>query len=663
MPQETNLNVSPYFDDFDPNKDYYKVLFKPGYPVQARELTTLQSILQNQIETFGRHFFKEGAKVIPGNISYNKFYPAIELTNEYLGTSLSQYLSQLIDKKITGRTSGVSAVVKGFLRSDQSERGNVTLYLNYLGSSTVDNSSTTFVDGELLTINETVSFGGRIVSGGEVFASTIATSANSIGSAFSISNGIYFAKGQFIAVSDETLILDQYSNSPSYRIGLLLREEIINSDIDPSLNDNSRGFNNYSAPGADRLKISAQLHKKSLDDLDDNDFVELAVVKDGVLRSLSKNNNLGGLAEELARRTYQESGDYYVSPFSVFLKESLNDNLGNNGVFGRNQVTDGGSVPSEDLALYHISPGKALVRGYEIETISPTYLDVPKPRDTKTLTNQVIDYYTGPTLSLNRVYGNPQIGIGNTFILSLRDERVGFAASYGSKEAPATHESGKEIGLARVYDFRLESGAYDSENLNRNFWEISLYDLQTFTEITLNEPISLSVPTFIKGKYSGATGFLRNSVSVGTALTVYQVSGKFIKNESFIFDGIENNRVAIAVTSYEIGDIKSVYGQVSSGSTFSADVIQSDSLVIGLSTVSEYRYNSNVKFLDTTLTSNVGISSTTIYLSDTSNVSIGDSITIGIAYTNAPIVAVGATFVQISSASTTPGIYYRSINR
>ena len=50
MPQETNLNVSPYFDDFDPDESYYKVLFKPGYPVQARELTVAQSILQNQIE-------------------------------------------------------------------------------------------------------------------------------------------------------------------------------------------------------------------------------------------------------------------------------------------------------------------------------------------------------------------------------------------------------------------------------------------------------------------------------------------------------------------------------------------------------------------------------------------------------------------------------------
>ena len=67
MPQQTNLNVAPYFDDFDSTNDYHKVLFKPGYPVQARELTSLQSMLQDQIEKFGQHFFKEGAKVIPGN--------------------------------------------------------------------------------------------------------------------------------------------------------------------------------------------------------------------------------------------------------------------------------------------------------------------------------------------------------------------------------------------------------------------------------------------------------------------------------------------------------------------------------------------------------------------------------------------------------------------
>ena len=49
MPQNTNLNISPYFDDFDKDNNFYRVLFRPGYPIQARELTTMQSILQNQL--------------------------------------------------------------------------------------------------------------------------------------------------------------------------------------------------------------------------------------------------------------------------------------------------------------------------------------------------------------------------------------------------------------------------------------------------------------------------------------------------------------------------------------------------------------------------------------------------------------------------------------
>ena len=58
-----NLNVAPYYDDFDETKQYHRMLFKPGYAVQGRELTQLQTVLQNQIERFGNHVFKNGAIV------------------------------------------------------------------------------------------------------------------------------------------------------------------------------------------------------------------------------------------------------------------------------------------------------------------------------------------------------------------------------------------------------------------------------------------------------------------------------------------------------------------------------------------------------------------------------------------------------------------------
>jgi hypothetical protein len=580
MSQVTNLNVSPYFDDFDANNDYYKVLFKPGYPIQARELTTLQTILQNQVEKFGQHFFKEGARVIPGNTSYNQYYYAVELNNTYLGVPLDAYAEQLVGAKITGQTSGITAVVEKVLLSTDSERGNVTLYVNYLSSSTQNNSTVQFLDGESLSSNITITsglLGNTSISVGTPFGITIASNATSIGSAFSIAEGVYFIRGYFVTVNTETLILDQYSNNPNYRVGLFINEEVINSDIDEALNDNSQGFNNYAAPGADRLKISVSLFKKDLTDFNDNNFVELATITDGVIRTVRTPKDYNLIQDELARRTYAESGDYYITPFDLSIKESLNDGLGNRGVFNQGQFTYGGSTPSENLALYQISPGKAFVRGYEVETTSPVFLDIDKPRTTSTLKNLSINYNTGSTFTLNRVFGSPSIGIGNTYVLSLRDSRVGTASL-----TPA----GKEIGVARVYDFRLESGSYDTNNQNLNQWNISLYDVQTTTEITLNEPITLSVPTFIKGKNSGATAFLKSSVTNSASIVLYQKSGDFIPNESFIIDGIGNNRVAIAITSYGVSDVKSVYGIVGTANTFNADTVQSDLFNVGIATIS-----------------------------------------------------------------------------
>jgi hypothetical protein len=579
MSQETNLNVAPYFDDFDPQKDYYKVLFKPGYPVQARELTSLQSILQNQVEKFGQHFFKEGAKVIPGNTTYSTNYECVVLENAYLGVPLFDYIDQLVGAQITGQDSGVTAIVDSYILESESTRGQVTLYLNYSGSGT-NNQESVFRSGELLTANVNISTANTLIGEGVPFASTVQQDATATGSAFFISNGVYFGKGTFLNVSEQTLILDQYSNTPSYRIGLLIEETIVNSDLDPSLTDNSAGFNNFGSPGADRLKIVSSLQRKDLNDFDDSNFVELATVINGTLRERNT-SDYSFITDELARRTYAESGDYYVKSFGINVKESLNDNEGNRGLFAADQTTYAGSTPSDDLAIYQISPGRAFVKGYDVETTAPSFLDVPKPRTTKTVKGQQINYETGETLKLNRVHGSPTIGIGNTYVLSLRDARVADSA---------TGIAGKEIGLARVYDFSLDSGTYNAANSNINEWGISLFDVQTTTEVTLNENITLSVPTFIKGKNSGATAFLKEAATNTKSIVLYETSGKFITNENFIIDGVENSRVATAITSYGISDVLSVFGsangaEVGAARTFSADVVLSPNFNVGVATV------------------------------------------------------------------------------
>ena len=571
MPQKTDLNVSPYFDDHNSlnNRSYYQVLFKPGYPVQARELTTLQSILQSQIEKFGSHIFKDGAKVIDGEISYNNQLQAVILENEYSGTPVDLYLPFIVGKTIKGQTSNIRARVNSYIDTDISVINKPTIYVTYLNSSTVDDKIKTFIDGELLSIEEPISFGVQTLQTGEVFAISNSTT---LASAVYMNYGVYFIRGRFVNVFNDSILLDQYGNTPSYKVGLRIFESFVTPDEDSILNDNAQGFSNYAAPGADRLKIVLKLEKISLDTEVTDDFILLKEIKNGIDLSITKTTEYNILSQEFARRTFDESGNYFTKIANVTPKETLNDFLGNRGIFTENQLTYNGNTPSDDLGTYAISPTKAYIMGYEVEKTGTTYIDFEKPRTTKTLENQEITYSTGPTFTLNRVYGTPIIGLGNTYFVSLRNQRVGESQI----NAP-----GDEIGLARVYDFALESGSYNPAFSDLNEWDITLYDIQTYVDITLNEPITLSTPTHIKGNASGATGFLRYDVSNSGIITAYNVSGKFSIGEKLIFDGIENTRVTTKVSEKSLGDVKSVYGIVGSAYTFTGDVKQSSLLNIG----------------------------------------------------------------------------------
>ena len=414
MPQETNLNVNPYFDDFDKDKNFYKVLFKPGTPVQARELSTLQSILQNQIEQFGTHFFKEGSKVIPGNLTYDNNFQCIQIEDTFLGIPVELYATQLKGIRITGGRSGVTATIKTVLTSDQSINGNLTLYVKYEKSGAEDFSQEKFLDGESLITGSDLVYGVSVISTNEPFANTLAFGASATGSAMSIGEGVYFVRGSFVQVKSQTLILDQYSNAPSYRVGFDIDETFVTADEDSSLNDNASGFTNYAAPGADRLKIDVSLGKKTLDDTNDQNFIEIARIENGSMQQFVKDVQYNIIRDTLAARTYDESGDYYVKPFEIFAKESLNDSVGNKGVYTAEQKTQQGSTPSEDLMLLQISPGKAYVKGYELEKIATSFIDVPKPRTTREIKDHSIFYETGDPLFVNNVYDSPALGIGTT---------------------------------------------------------------------------------------------------------------------------------------------------------------------------------------------------------------------------------------------------------
>ena len=196
-----------------------------------------------------------------------------------------------------------------------------------------------------------------------LFRSLISKNATAIGNCVGIGSGVYFIRGTFVDVAADKLVLDAYKNNSSYRVGLTILEEIVTSKDDSSLNDNARGFSNYAAPGADRLKISTKLSKKLLTDFEDKTFVELIRIENGEIKKLQDKSQYSYIRDYFAQRTYDESGDYSVNSFGIEVKESLNDRKSNGGVYFSNQKTQDKKVdPSDKLMAVKISPGKAYVR-------------------------------------------------------------------------------------------------------------------------------------------------------------------------------------------------------------------------------------------------------------------------------------------------------------
>lgn len=565
MAQKTNLNTTPYFDDFNENDNFYKVLFKPGFPVQARELNNAQSILQNQIEQFGDHFFKDGSVVIPGGLTYDSEYYAIKINPEYLGVSVSAYARNFIGTEILGQTSRVTASVVNVLFEEDSDDNQLTLYVKYLNSSE-DGAFSTFSESELLLGEEDVTYGNTTISQGSPFAQVVAQDAASIGSAISIADGVYFIRGFFVNVSAQTILLDQYTNTPTYRVGLEIIETTVNSNENTKLFDNAAGFNNFSAPGADRFKFELQLSKKLLTDTDDKSFVELLRLDGGEPDQAEPKTQYNKIRDYLAKRTYEESGDYVVVPMDLTMDECLNDEQGNDGVYERTQTTRDGNIPSDDLMCLTVGPGKAYVSGYDIDITGSRVIDIPKPRATKKVDDSLVSFDLGSILLVENVHGTPVIGLDkdSTHVIDLYDQR----------RNSTTAGTGEKVGEARIYSFAPRN-SYSSDATN---WELRLFDIQTYTELTLNEVYQYSKGTYFKGNSSGASGYAAEAWTSGDKVKLHQTSGTFSEGETISIDGTnEFPRTIKDMIVYDINSVKSVYQDASTlGLTadFVADTLQ-----------------------------------------------------------------------------------------
>ena len=581
--QKTDLNVSPYYDDFDTTDDFHRVLFRPGFAVQARELTQLQSILQNQIEKFGTHMFKEGAMVIPGQTGFTNEYYAVKLQSTFNSNAVSGYAADYVGKTITGATSGVKATVVGFDLATTTDP--LTLYVKYTATGS-DNVSTTFSDNEQIQANGVV--GGIVANSSS--ATLQASSATATGSAANIEEGVYFVRGQFVRVTAQRIVLDKYTNTPSYRIGLNISETLQTPEVDSSLLDNAQGSSNVNAKGAHRLKITLTLAKLPIGSAEDEDFIEVLRVKNGVIEEIVRNTEYSVLGETLARRTFDESGDYSVRPFGVDIRESLDDGL-NEGVYASGTTTDQGATTNEGLMAVQISPGKAYVRGYEIETASPTFIDIPKPRTSQEFKGAITPAEVGNFTKVTKVYGTPDL---SPFITGEVTDPYKKISLRDTATATRGQAAGLEIGVARARAFEHRSGTDGTSDalvasgsgtgLTSQF-NLYLFDIRMITKLTMSGIPSAgnTVGAKVTGVTSGATGFIHSANN--TVIELINVVGSFNTGEKvsttssseadeILENGSNTDLTISAIVTNTFDKVKQVFmDDPDSGQDFSADTV------------------------------------------------------------------------------------------
>ena len=473
MSIDTNFNVNPYYDDYDEDKKFLRMLFKPGYAVQARELTQAQTILQKQIERFGNHVFKNGS-VVSGGATFLQDVTYLKLDTDYAGSSVvaNNFIGTTIVDNVSVPTKRAE-VVKVY-DADSGTGDPKTLLIKQIYGDA-------FVAGDTILTYQSSPTGANV-----------ATSGVGTGQIFSVTEGVYYYDGYFIKNDQQTIATSKYNNATANaRIGFEITESTVSSSTDTSLLDPAQNASNYQAPGADRFKVNLVLATRSLTSTDTTQFIELARVESGVLTRNNRNPVYSVLEETFARRTYDESGNYTVKPFKVALE------------------TNSSNTANVDVIL---SPGKAYVFGYEYESIAPERLTVEKPRDTSAVANKRLTGDYG-----NFLYTTNHVGSQAINDLSTIDLHCVNSASINVTSAGTI--SNTKIGTARVISLSYDSSSNTSDS-STYVYKSFLFDVNVNNSVTGNVNVATSTTVTIGNTAAGEIFSSVNDAYVGATFKI-----------------------------------------------------------------------------------------------------------------------------------------------
>ena len=540
----TTYPSSPYFDDYDETKQFYRILFRPGRAVQARELTQLQTMLQAQIERFGRGIYKEGSFVTPPKETYDPNYSFVKLQTSYNSVSANDVIASLVDTIVIGQTTGVRARVVNFTASTTAG-DPPTIFVKYLNSGT-NGTTSSFADNEVI-----------INAASTVSVRAATSSATGTGTAYSLGTSVVFAKGNFLYVEEQTLIVEKYASVSDRIIGFAVSESTIESDDDTSLLDPAINTFNYFAPGADRYKIVLALTSRSLtpSTSDDPNFIEILRIEDGIIISRFVDPRLSVIGDTLARRTYDESGDYIVNPFNVELIEHLRTTSPTNASTDV-RITRDGLYPSAnggDASLFvtNITPGKAYVRGYEVNNIPTKYINISKARDFANVNSGVVATQLSSYVNIDGVYSIP--AFGDIASVDLYDR---YTSSFGNA-------SGTKVGTARARGLQYLSGNVADKSAT---FQLYLFDVvmdsgytferdakQIFSDNTGFADFTANITPTLVTLTGSATAVTSSNVitGTGTRFSTELTVGDFITlgTQRFLVNSISSDVSLIAVNN------------------------------------------------------------------------------------------------------------------
>lgn len=420
MSLSTDLNQSPYNNDFDEMKNFYEILFKPAVAVQARELTQLQSILQNQISRFGDNILVEGTIIKGCNFLELRRLGYIKIL-DLQGNGSPVVMSAYKGQKAIGKTTGVEAVILEVSTGLESQAPDLnTLFVRYTGTGT--NGEKVFSSTETIEVSD---INTSAVIADVVAAGTVDTSSIGNSHGVHVSDGIIYQKGFFIRVDAQRTIVSKYSNLPDgVAVGFSTTEEIINSNNDTSLLDNAQGYPNENAPGADRLKLTPTLVVKTLAEAQaDENFLALQEYENGRVVRRKGNTQYGQIFDEIRQRTFEESGNYTVRDFPI----RISANTANSNVLDVN-----------------VGRGLAYVEGRRVDLLHKIDVQISEALDFNSETQQSIAANYGNYIIVNEYMGNFKFDTIDTVTLHNAPLQRFTAGSVG------TNDANTQIGTARM---------------------------------------------------------------------------------------------------------------------------------------------------------------------------------------------------------------------